>query len=255
MLKRNKLRWNLQTIYYAGGPCGTGKSYAACEYISRNLMQSNYLYVVPSLILVDEINQMLSGFGIKATVITSNTHRSVKSAIIKHMNGIKDDFGKVLLITWQAYVDLPYYNRRLDWQVIVDEVPQLDRYYPLALPRHLNYRPACTLSPRRKWMSSIRAARGPLSTSIACLRIMIPSVVDEHVWATEHGCRSRDPPIDVALLRRISGFIEALLHVRARHRGLHGVQGCNRSAHPRHGDQPRPPRHPRQLHQPRLDRD
>jgi len=43
-------------------------------------------------------------------------------------------------------------------------------------------------------------------------------------------------------------------HVRTRHRGLHGVQGRHRRAHPRDGHQSRRARHPRELHQPRLDR-
>ncbi len=36
-----------------------------------------------------------------------------------------DEMGTVLLGTWQAFVDLPRFPRRSNWQVIIDEVPQL----------------------------------------------------------------------------------------------------------------------------------
>ena len=46
-----------------------------------------------------------------------------------------EDAGEILLITWNAYVDLPYLNRRENWQVIIDEVPQVDRFYAVVAPQ------------------------------------------------------------------------------------------------------------------------
>ena len=31
----------------------------------------------------------------------------------------------VLLITWNAFIDLPYFNRRDNWKIVVDELPQV----------------------------------------------------------------------------------------------------------------------------------
>ncbi len=39
----------------------------------------------------------------------------------------------VFVITWQAYVDLPYVPELKDFQAIIDEIPQLDRFYPIRL--------------------------------------------------------------------------------------------------------------------------
>jgi len=47
----------------------------------------------------------------------------------------------VLLITWQSWVDMPYYPGQIvkEWQVIIDEVPQLDtRYDPIMVPYNTN---------------------------------------------------------------------------------------------------------------------
>ena len=43
------------------------------------------------------------------------------------------EFGVVLVVTWQAYVGLPYVPELKDFQVIIDEIPQLDRFYPIRL--------------------------------------------------------------------------------------------------------------------------
>jgi hypothetical protein len=44
------------------------------------------------------------------------------------------DIGCCLLITWQAYAELPFFPNRYNWQVIVDEIPQVDRAYKLKIP-------------------------------------------------------------------------------------------------------------------------
>ena len=77
-----------------------------------------------------ETEKTLKTFGVDPMVITSDTHADhVKAGIIEFMNHA-EDAGEILLITWNAYVDLPYLNRRENWRVIIDEVPQVDRFYP-----------------------------------------------------------------------------------------------------------------------------
>ena len=93
----------------------------SCVIISY---RSNHLYVAPSRRLVAETQYTLKTFGVDPMVITSDTHAGhVKAGIIEFMNHA-EDAGQILLITWNAYVDLPYLNRRENWRVIIDEVPQ-----------------------------------------------------------------------------------------------------------------------------------
>ena len=46
--------------------------------------------------------------------------------------------GLVLVVTWQAYVGLPYAPNEKNFQVIIDEIPQLDRFYAIrSLPQNV----------------------------------------------------------------------------------------------------------------------
>ena len=123
-------------IYYASAPCSTGKTFAACEYICERRTSTNHLYVAPSRELLKETAKQLEDRGVKADVITSDTDPgAVKGSIIRYFNSALD-FGHILLITWNAFIDLPYVNRRQNWTVIVDELPQVDQFHRLMLPRN-----------------------------------------------------------------------------------------------------------------------
>jgi hypothetical protein len=126
-------------VHYVSSPCGRGKTYAACKFMRDNKFRSNHLYVAPSRRLVAETEKTLKTLGVDPMVITSDTHADhVKASIIEFMNHA-EDAGEILLITWNAYVDLPYLNRRENWRFIIDEVPQLDRFYGPRLSRNLSF--------------------------------------------------------------------------------------------------------------------
>ncbi len=115
-------------------PCGAGKSYGACRYIKDNLFEKNFLYVAPSLLLVSEIEERLRSLGVSPRIITSETHpKCVKRAVMEALESAPD-LGCVLLITWQAFSELPFFPNRDEWQVIVDEIPQADVFYKLKVP-------------------------------------------------------------------------------------------------------------------------
>ena len=126
-------------VHYVSALCGRGKTYAACNFMRDNQFRANHLYVAPSRRLVAETEKTLKTFGLDPVVITSDSHAGhVKASIIEFMKHV-EDAGEILLITWNAYVDLPYLNRRENWRVIIDEVPQVDRFYPWMLPRNLSF--------------------------------------------------------------------------------------------------------------------
>ena len=130
---------NEKVIHYVSAPCSTGKTYAACRYISENQYVGNHLYIAPSLRLFNEVNTLLQGMGVQAKVITSETHpKCVKRAIIEFLKSALD-CGHVLLITWNAFIDLPYFNRRDNWKIVVDELPQVDSFYRMMLPRNYGF--------------------------------------------------------------------------------------------------------------------
>jgi len=121
-------------IHYVSANCGAGKSHGACRYIKDNLFEKNFLYVAPSLQLVSEIAERLRSLGVSPRVITSETHpKCVKRTVMEALESAPD-LGCCLLITWQAFVDLPFFPNREEWQVIVDEIPQVDVFYKLKVP-------------------------------------------------------------------------------------------------------------------------
>ena len=133
---RTRGRSPQDVIHFVSAPCSTGKTTAACHYIAASRSVANYLYVAPSLELLNQTSRELTLLGVEPTAITSETHpRHVKGAIVRYLNSAPQ-IGAVLLVTWKAYIELPYFNRKSDWTVIVDEVPSVDRFHPYMVPRH-----------------------------------------------------------------------------------------------------------------------
>ena len=121
-------------IDFVSANCGAGKSHGACRYIKDGLFEKNFLYVAPSLQLVAEIEGRLRAMGVALRVITSETHpNSVKRAVMEALKWAPD-LGCCLLLTWQAFSELPFFPNRDEWQVIVDEIPQTDLFYKLKVP-------------------------------------------------------------------------------------------------------------------------
>ena len=121
-------------IDFVSGSCGAGKSHGACRSIKENLHEKNFLYVAPSLILVSEIAERLRSMDVSARVITGETHpKSVKRAVMEALESSPGN-GCCLFITWQAFAELPFFPNREEWQLIVDEIPQLDCFYKLKVP-------------------------------------------------------------------------------------------------------------------------
>ena len=85
--------------------------------------------MAPSIKLLNQTKDELESLGLTVDLITSDSHpHGVVSAITRYLNSV-ESVGHVLLITWTSYQKIPYFNRRDDWRIIVDEVPQVDLPY------------------------------------------------------------------------------------------------------------------------------
>lgn len=124
-------------IYYVSAPCGAGKTRGAVSYIKANISRKNFIVVVPTTLMVEQWSVALAEQGIVAEPITNNTANGhVKRTIIEKQNKFKPQ-GHVQIITWNAYADLPYRPEHKNIQVIVDEVPQTDKYFPWNISGHI----------------------------------------------------------------------------------------------------------------------
>src|SRR5690348_9993036 len=109
-------------IRFVSSPCGSGKTHVACQYIAEHQHSANELFVAPSIDLLDQTMEQLTNLGVDAHVITSATHpKHVKHEIIRFLKAASGVAGSVLLITWNGFIDLPYFHRRENWQIIIDE--------------------------------------------------------------------------------------------------------------------------------------
>lgn len=120
-------------------PCASGKTYAACRHIaSPQQRRFNWMYVAPSILLLEQTKEELESLGIEVDMITSDTQPDgAVATIIRYINGAESS-GHVLLIAWAGYQMLPYFNHNNYWRIIVDEVPQVDQFYEINLQQHID---------------------------------------------------------------------------------------------------------------------
>jgi hypothetical protein len=125
-----------QAIHYVSAAAGRGKTHAACDYIAANATACNYLYVAPTIQLLEQTFTVLCERGLTPIIITNTTNKgNVKREIMTKLRGAETQ-GTVLLVCWNSFSEIPYFPRKENWTIVVDEIPQLDEFHPLDLPKH-----------------------------------------------------------------------------------------------------------------------
>jgi len=125
-------------INIVSAPCGSGKTYATCNYIAKQQRRKNCMYVAPSIKLLKQTKEELESKGLTVDMITNQSHpRRVMRGITSYLNNC-DPSGSVLLITWASYQVIPHFNRNDNWRIFVDEVPQVDQFFEINLQQHID---------------------------------------------------------------------------------------------------------------------
>jgi len=126
-----------QNIGLVSACCGSRKTHTLKQHIQENKNHYNHLVVLPSLKLVKQVCDDLKMMGLSITSITSeNTPEGkVKSSIVKFFKGC-EDFGQVLIITWAAFDDLPYFQNKNNWKTFIDEIPQVNSFHTLDVSKN-----------------------------------------------------------------------------------------------------------------------
>jgi hypothetical protein len=115
-------------LYFVDGPCGCAKTYAAvrhAHHLAR--LGKKVLICQPSIFLISQTLADLASLTpkVRCRAIHGETSDRVIADIIEHTKHTALD-GEILLITHAALMLLPYFHRRQDWHVIMDEVPPAD---------------------------------------------------------------------------------------------------------------------------------
>lgn len=126
----------LQRIHYLDALAGAGKTYRLCHYAHQRVLRGGkFIIAQPSKLLID--NTVRDEFGrlseIPLRAIHSGNSDSTIASIVAHSKAAGDG-GEVLIITQQALLRLPYFERKNRSILIVDEIPQVDAFADFNLP-------------------------------------------------------------------------------------------------------------------------
>ncbi len=132
-----------QIAYYVSAPCGSGKTYAAAQYMADNLRDpvntKRFLYVGPSIRILREFSETLATFGIRdVEVFSSENHEHVVSDLMTvFRRGEDHDGSRVIACTHSAFRRLPYRHYQHGWDIIMDEVTQIDEFSVIDARQHV----------------------------------------------------------------------------------------------------------------------
>ncbi len=126
-------------ISYFDAPAGSGKTHVLVEHAHRLAqLGKKVLFVQPSRELISRtVNETLvplvPSYSYRA--IHGDTHAgNVVAAIVAHFCETPRYQGEILCITHAAFLLLPFLERAGDWNVIVDEVLQVDLFESFNIP-------------------------------------------------------------------------------------------------------------------------
>lgn len=127
------------TIHYFDALAGAGKTRALALYTDRLARRNQkVLFVQPTKHLIDktiadELDVLDPTYPIRAIHGDTEPDRVI-AEIVTHFQNTQQGVGEALFITHSAFLRLPYIQRRGDWVLIMDEVPQVDVFEELPLP-------------------------------------------------------------------------------------------------------------------------
>jgi hypothetical protein len=114
-------------MYMCDRLAGGFKTYDACKYaIDQATRTAKVAFVMPSKIAIDEVfDRVVAQAGnLKVTAIDSDRSPGhVFADIMQHVKNAPEDRGEILFITHAALLSLPYWHRRDQWHLIIDELP------------------------------------------------------------------------------------------------------------------------------------
>jgi hypothetical protein len=154
----------MQEIQIVDALSGAGKTYAALEdALSKANCYRKILFVQPSIKLIEQsladcpaifarniypknprhlrikiLGQLRTKIPrhlkVRAIHSLNSPPNTVKKRLIEHLNNSGDN-GEILFITHESFLQLPYFDRRQDWDVIIDEIPSVNKDLTLNIPK------------------------------------------------------------------------------------------------------------------------
>jgi hypothetical protein len=123
-------------IHFVDGPCGSAKTHVAVRHAhSLARLGKKILICQPSIFLINQTLNDLASLTpeVRFRAIHGETSTRVIADIVDHTKHTAMD-GEILFITHSALMLLPYFHRRQEWHVILDEIPQADWCAEFSVP-------------------------------------------------------------------------------------------------------------------------
>lgn len=126
------------TIQYFDALAGAGKTRALVSYAKQLAhLGEQVLFVQPSKLLIDdtvanEISGAATTYDVEA--IHSGITPAVVKTIVQKTQEDTGSRGRILFITHEAFMQLPYIEKRRNWHLLFDETPTVDVYEAINIP-------------------------------------------------------------------------------------------------------------------------
>ncbi|WP_460452593.1 DEAD/DEAH box helicase family protein [Alsobacter sp. SYSU BS001988] len=142
-------------IDYFDALAGAGKTRALSRHADRLARHGHkVLFVQPTMHLItatleNEIQPLNPAYKVRALHgETVPNDKSVVAEIVEYFRAAEPERGEVLFITHAAFFRTPYFERKRDWVLLMDEVPPVDVFEDLNLhDTHHLLTPYLTLIP------------------------------------------------------------------------------------------------------------
>lgn len=121
------------TIRYVSALCGSGKTYRIAEYVASRSRSEAILYVAPTRRLLSQFQTELKRLGAAIKIIDSDHTSNTTTDVVSTLG---DSTGPPIVgITSKTFCNLPFFPKEPAWSIVIDEIPQVDQFYPLMVPR------------------------------------------------------------------------------------------------------------------------
>lgn len=117
-------------IFYVDALAGMGKTTAAINYaLKQTKLGAKIAFVQPSKDLIDQTyDNLVSANHGNVSIKKFHTgclNGPVKSELTAYLNVAAPGVGEIILMTHQTFLSLPYFHNAHDWDIIIDEIPQI----------------------------------------------------------------------------------------------------------------------------------
>jgi hypothetical protein len=153
-------------LNYVDAIAGAGKSYTSLKEVHASVLKGGWvLFVVPTVALINEAAAQFRRLSPQrpAECIHNETADIVGAALMKALKE-RPEGGRILFITWSAFLSLPFFPGRELWSAYFDEIPQVTTVDELLVPTsHVHLTAHVEVRPQGPvWGRVVVKKKGPL---------------------------------------------------------------------------------------------